>query len=118
MPSDSQMSNITKGLRIGAVTAVISLIGTLLGILFGDPLLWSASGGVIGAMIGWLFFGRNERGSWKSIFTSMPIDGAMVRDPSHADLELSQSASQNFTASTESMSSGQPAKRRHLQPTK
>jgi hypothetical protein len=55
-PEAWSMNNTTRGLAIAAVTTVFVVIATLLGKLFGDPLLWSAAGGVIGVLFGLQIF--------------------------------------------------------------
>jgi hypothetical protein len=50
------MSNTKRGLAIAGVTAAFGLTGTSLGNLFGGPLVWSATMGVIGATVGVAMF--------------------------------------------------------------
>ena len=55
------MSTTALGFAIGGVTAVFGVIGTLRGNLFGAPMVWSASTGLIGAVAGVTIFRKRDK---------------------------------------------------------
>jgi hypothetical protein len=59
------MSLTTRILGTIAITAAFGLIATQFESLFGSPLLWSATGGVIGVIIGTAMFWRRGNGGWR-----------------------------------------------------